>query len=228
MELKVFQLANGCIFNDTEIYRTYTYCFYRQFPNANGFPGFSGNDHACASSRYQAVWPGYEAKLGTYSLCKISSHSLRCSVSCVLLRKHVTWNFLSHELLTLSHDLTTFCSTQSGHIQGFVVTDWFVVLCLVKSTSLGDLHCISQCIQNRGRIATRNIWQRSKNMLSTPRLVLQCSLCLWCSEGSCSNVSTYLFPIQSSFPYSSFPECQEYHYINCRDKIITCVMGEAS
>ena len=91
----------------------------------------------------------------------------------------VIWNFSSHELLTLSHDPTTFCSTQSSHIQGFVVTDWFVV-CLVKSTSLGDLHCISQCIQNRGRITTRNIWQRIKNTLSTPRLALQYSLCLWC------------------------------------------------
>lgn len=96
---------------------------------------------------------------------------------------HIIWNFLSHELLALSQ--TTFCSTQSGHIQGFVVIDWFVVICLVKSTSLGDLHCISQCIQNRGRITTRNIWQRSRKMLSTPRLALQYSLCLWCSAGSC-------------------------------------------
>ena len=134
---------------------------------------------------------------------------------------HVTWNFLSHELLTLSQ--TTFCSTQSGHIQGFVVTDWSVVVCLVKSTSLGDLHCISQCIQNRGRITTRNIWQRSRKILSTPRLALQYSLCLWCS--ACSNVSTYLFPIQSSCPCSAFPEHQEYHCINWRGNIITCVIG---
>ena len=29
---------------------------YRQFPNVNRFPGFSGNDRACANSQYRAVF----------------------------------------------------------------------------------------------------------------------------------------------------------------------------
>ena len=56
MELKVFNQQTAALFDDTEIYRTYTYWFYRQFPSVNEFPGFSGNDRACANSRYQAVF----------------------------------------------------------------------------------------------------------------------------------------------------------------------------
>ena len=56
MEFKVFNLQTAAPFDDTEIYRTYTYWFYRQFPSGNEFPGFSGNDRACTNSRYQAVF----------------------------------------------------------------------------------------------------------------------------------------------------------------------------
>ena len=40
MELKVINWQAIASFNDTKIYQTYTYWFYRQFPNINGFPGF--------------------------------------------------------------------------------------------------------------------------------------------------------------------------------------------